>query len=202
MKLWSASELISFENSIAELYNQGKIRSPVHLYNGNEDFLINIFEEITQQDWVFCSWRSHYQCLLKGVEPEILRSAIIQGRSIALCFPEKRIFSSAIVGGQIPIALGVALEIKRSGKLDHVYCFMGDMTSETGIAQSAFKYSLNFDLPITFIVEDNNLSVCTDTRKVWGSSKLQYEITSNSKIIYYKYSNKYPHAGAGTRVQF
>ena len=202
MKLWSASELISFENSIAELYNQGKIRSPVHLYNGNVDFLINIFEEITQQDWVFCSWRSHYQCLLKGVEPEILRSAIIQGRSIALCFPEKRIFSSAIVGGQIPIALGVALEIKRSGKLDHVYCFMGDMTSETGIAQSAFKYSLNFDLPITFIVEDNNLSVCTDTRKVWGSNKLQYEITSNSKIIYYKYSNKYPHAGAGTRVQF
>lgn len=202
MKLWSASELISFEDSIAELYNQGKIRSPVHLYNGNEDFLINIFKEITQQDWVFCSWRSHYQCLLKGVEPEILRSAIIQGRSIALCFPEKRIFSSAIVGGQIPIALGVALEIKRSGKLDHVYCFMGDMTSETGIAQSAFKYSLNFDLPITFIVEDNNLSVCTDTRKVWGSSKLQYEITSNSKIIYYKYSNKYPHAGAGTRVQF
>ena len=202
MKLWSASELISFENSIAELYNQGKIRSPVHLYNGNEDFLINIFKEITQQDWVFCSWRSHYQCLLKGVEPEILRSAIIKGRSIALCFPEKRIFSSAIVGGQIPIALGVALEIKRSGKLDHVYCFMGDMTSETGIAQSAFKYSLNFDLPITFIVEDNNLSVCTDTRKVWGSSKLQYEITSNSKIIYYKYSNKYPHAGAGTRVQF
>ena len=202
MKLWSASELISFEDSIAELYNQGKIRSPVHLYNGNEDFLINIFKEITQQDWVFCSWRSHYQCLLKGVEPEILRSAIIQGRSIALCFPEKRIFSSAIVGGQIPIALGVALEIKRSGKLDHVYCFMGDMTSETGIAQSAFKYSLNFNLPITFIVEDNNLSVCTDTRKVWGSSKLQYEITSNSKIIYYKYSNKYPHAGAGTRVQF
>ena len=202
MKLWSASELISFENSIAELYNQGKIRSPVHLYNGNEDFLINIFKEISQQDWVFCSWRSHYQCLLKGVEPEILRSAIIEGRSIALCFPEKRIFSSAIVGGQIPIALGVALEIKRSGKLDQVYCFMGDMTSETGIAQSAFKYSLNFDLPITFIVEDNNLSVCTDTRKVWGSNKLQYEITSNSKIIYYKYSNKYPHAGAGTRVQF
>ena len=202
MKLWSASELISFENSIAELYNQGKIRSPVHLYNGNEDFLINIFKEISQQDWVFCSWRSHYQCLLKGVEPEILRSAIIEGRSIALCFPEKRIFSSAIVGGQIPIALGVALEIKRSGKLDQVYCFMGDMTSETGIAQSAFKYSLNFDLPITFIVEDNNLSVCTDTRKVWGSNKLQYEITSNSKIICYKYSNKYPHAGAGTRVQF
>ena len=202
MKLWSASELISFEDSIAELYNQGKIRSPVHLYNGNEDFLINIFKKINKQDWIFCSWRSHYQCLLKGVEPEALQSAIIEGRSIALCFPEERIFSSAIVGGQIPIALGVALEIKRSGKLDQVYCFMGDMTSETGIAQSAFKYSLNFDLPITFIIEDNNLSVCTDTRKVWGSNKLQYEITSNSKVIYYKYSNKYPHAGAGTRVQF
>ena len=79
---------------------------------------------------------------------------------------------------------------------------MGDMTSETGIAQSAFNYAQNFDLPITFIIEDNNLSVCTDTRQIWGSNDLRYEIQKNSKIISYKYSNKYPHAGAGKRVQF
>ena len=202
MNLYNASELIAFEDSIAELFNGGQIRAPVHLYSGNEEDLIQIFKDIKNQDWVFCSWRSHYQCLLKGVEPYVLRNAIVEGRSIALCFPEKRIFSSAIVGGQIPLALGVALEIKRSQKAEQVYCFIGDMTSETGIAQSAFQYAQNFDLPIKFVIEDNNLSVCTNTRKVWGSDKLRYELSNNPKIISYKYSNKYPHAGAGTRVQF
>ena len=76
------------------------------------------------------------------------------------------------------------------------------MTSETGIAYENFKFAKNYDLPITFIIEDNNLSVCTDTRKIWNTKKLQYEITKNKKIISYKYTSKYPHAGSGTRIQF
>jgi hypothetical protein len=76
------------------------------------------------------------------------------------------------------------------------------MTAETGIAQSAFAYANNFDLPITFIIEDNGISVCSDTRKVWGTSKLRFQQISNKKIISYTYTNKYPHAGAGKRVEF
>lgn len=197
-----SSDLIKFEDKVAETFNEGKIKAPVHLYSGNEDNIIQVFQEIREQDWVFCSWRSHYQCLLKGVPESSLFQAIIEGRSIALNFPDYRIFSSAIVGGQIPLALGVALSIKLSKSNEKVFCFMGDMTSETGIAQSAFNYAQNFDLPITFIIEDNNLSVCTDTRQIWGTNDLRYEIQKNSKIISYKYSNKYPHAGAGKRVQF
>lgn len=76
------------------------------------------------------------------------------------------------------------------------------MTAETGIAQSAFTYANNFNLPITFIIEDNGISVCSDTRKVWGASKLRFEQIPNEKVISYTYMNKYPHAGAGKRVQF
>ena len=65
-------KLIKFEKEIAELFNQAKIRAPVHLYHGNEDQIIKVFKKIKKEDWVFCSWRSHYQCLLKGVpEKEI-----------------------------------------------------------------------------------------------------------------------------------
>jgi len=60
-------ELIKFEEEIAEIFNSGKIKAPVHLYHGNEEQIINIFKNIKKEDWVFCSWRSHYQCLLKGV---------------------------------------------------------------------------------------------------------------------------------------
>lgn len=195
-------DLINFEEEIASLFNQGKIRAPVHLYQGNEDKIIKIFKKIKKQDWVFCSWRSHYQCLLKGVPPEILKKEIIEGKSISLCFPKYKIYSSAIVGGILPISVGVALSLKRKKSKNKVYCFMGDMTSETGIAHENIKYSINKKLPIHFIIEDNSKSVCTDTRKTWSLKKLTYEKTKSKYITYYKYKLKYPHAGAGKRVQF
>ena len=195
-------ELINFENKIAEQFNLGKIRAPVHLYYGNEEEMINVFKNIREEDWIFCSWRSHYQCLLKGVPAAEIEKEIMEGRSISLCFPKYKVYSSAIVGGILPIAIGTALSIKRSGEDSKVYCFMGDMTSETGIAHESIKYAIQHKLPIKFIIEDNTKSVCTDTREVWNNSRLIYEGFDNDMIYYYKYETKYPHAGAGVRVQF
>ena len=79
---------------------------------------------------------------------------------------------------------------------------MGDMTSETGIAHETIKYSISKKLPIHFIIEDNTKSVCTNTRKTWSLKKLSYEKKNSKFITFYKYKLKYPHAGAGKRVQF
>lgn len=195
-------DLIKFENDIANLFNKGKIFSPIHLHSNNEEFLIKFFKKIKKQDWIFCSWRSHYQCLLKGVPVQKLKDEIINGKSISLCFIEHKIYSSAIVGGTLPIALGLALSLKRKKSKNKVYCFIGDMTSETGIAHECIKYATNKNLPIHFIIEDNKKSVCTETRKTWSAKKLTYENISNKFVTYYKYKLKYPHSGAGKRVQF
>ncbi len=199
---WTAETLVEFESKVAEIFNAGEIAAPVHLSNGNETALLEIFQNVKPKDWVFCSWRSHYQCLLKGVPPDDLMREIRAGRSISLSFPEFNVFSSAIVGGQIPIALGVALAEKRKGSDVHVWSFIGDMTAETGIASSSIRYAERHDLPITFVVEDNDLSVCTETRVVWGTNELSHEGKHSAKTIHFKYKSKYPHAGAGVRVQF
>ena len=196
-------DLILFEEEIATLFNSGKIRAPVHLYKGNEEKIINVFENIRKNDWVFCSWRSHYQCLLKGVPAKEVKKEILAGRSISLCFPKYKIFSSALVGGALPIAVGTAMSIKYKKEKDSkVYCFIGEMTAETGIAHECIKYSRNFKLPIHFIVEDNEKSVCTDTREAWNQKKLSFENINDEYVTYYKYKTTYPHAGAGIRVQF
>mgnify|MGYP003624905129 FL=1 len=198
-------QLIEFENEIAECFNNGKIRAPVHLYHGNEEQMIKVFREhnIGKEDWVFCSWRSHYQCLLKGVPKNILKNAILQGKSISLSFSDYRILCSGIVTGQLSVAVGVALGIKRSGGTNKVYCFMGEMTSETGAAHESIKYARNHKLPIHFIIEDNGKSVCTDTKATWAMDKMTYEGVNDDYVTYYKYDlKKYPHAGAGIRVQF
>jgi len=195
--------LISFEEQIAALFNDGKIRAPVHLYQGNEEKIIEVFKKINKQDWIFCTWRSHYQCLLKGVPESEIKKEILAGRSISLCFPKYNIYSSALVGGSIPIAVGMALSLKLKKQKDtKVYCFLGEMASESGIAHESIKYSRNFKLPIHFVIEDNAKSVCTDTRETWSQKKLSYEDVNDDYVTYYKYTSKYPHAGAGKRIQF
>jgi len=199
---WSAENLISFENQIVDLFNSGQIKAPVHLSSGNEHELIGIFESISETDWVLSTWRSHYHCLLKGVPPEKVLDEILAGRSISLNFLDYKFFSSAIVGGQVPIAIGIAQAERRLNSNNHVWCFMGDMTSETGVVQTSIRFAELHDLPITFIIEDNGLSVLTNTREVWATKTLRYEERKSSKVLSYKYSNAYPHAGAGVRIQF
>lgn len=193
----SVKELIAFESDIADCFNKKMIKAPIHLYSNNEEKLINIFDShIKDDDWVMCTWRSHYQCLLHGVPKEELKKAILEGKSITLAFPEYRILSSAIVGGILPIALGVALGIKRSGGTNKVIVFCGDMASYTGAFHEATSYACRNDLPILFVIEDNNLSVCTNTERTWGV------LFGKNKVISYYYTNKYPHAGSGERIQF
>lgn len=200
--MYKKSDLIKFETKIAKLFEEKKIKAPIHLYSNNETPLIKIFKKIKKNDWVFCTWRSHYQCLLKGIPEKEVTKEIINGNSISLCFPKYKFFSSAMVGGALPIATGLALSIKQKKEKNKVYCFIGDMASESGIAYECIKLSINHNLPITYVIEDNNLSVCSDTRKVWKIKKLFFEKNKNKKVLIYKYKSKYPHAGVGKRIQF
>lgn len=197
-----AEDLISFEDEVIKRFKNKEILAPVHLYSGNEEQIIRVFKQINKEDWVFCSWRSHYQALLKGIPREEIMEEIIKGHSISLNFPKYNFVSSAIVTGTLPIAVGVALDIQLKGGKNKVYCFIGDMTSETGAAHECIKYSLNHQLPIVFIVEDNGHSVCTYTKGTWGVEKLSYERICYPNVIYYKYQSKFPHAGVGERIQF
>ena len=205
----SKQELIDFESDIGELFNSANIRAPIHLYNGNEDQIIKIFEKInTKKDWVCCTWRNHYQALLKGVPKEVLRKEIIAGKSMVMNLPEYKFICSSIVGGISTIATGLALAAKLQGTGEHVWCWTGDMSAETGSWSEAFRYSRTHSLPITFIVEDNGMSVLTPTAEIWGEDKWYLPSQNrswyeSSHLIYYKYKNdKYPHAGAGIRVKF
>lgn len=196
--MMTAEELIAFEQDIAECFNRGEIRAPIHLDGGNEKQLIEIFKNITHEDWVCGSWRMHYKCLLKSVPPDRLKAEILAGRSITLCFPQYRIISSAIVGGILPIALGIAWSIKRNGGTNRVFAFLGDMTSTTGIFTECCVYAQGHDLPLEFVIEDNGLSVCTATQETWGDPFK----ASSPGVSAFHYKLPFPHSGAGKRINF
>jgi len=190
-------DLIEFEEKIKNDYEFGKIKGPIHLSRGNENQLIKIFQYIDRKDFVFTAWRNHYHALLHGVSKKSMVEQIYSGNSMGLNNKFPFIYSSSIVGGIIPIALGTALAQKKIGSKKLVWCFIGDMTMETGLFYEAYKYSQNLNLPIKYIVEDNNLSVHTPTSVAWVK-----KMRKPKNIIYYKYNNIYPHHGTGKWVNF
>ncbi|MBF0485540.1 MAG: hypothetical protein HQL16_03390 [Candidatus Omnitrophica bacterium] len=205
MTALTKKDLEGFENEVAGIFAQGLIKAPVHLRSGREEELIRIFQEynIGADDYLFGFWDSHELCLLKGVAREEVLAAIMDGRSIALCFPEHKIFCSGIVGSLMGVATGVAWALKHEGKKGRVFLFCGDMSSETGIFHEAVKYAVNFDLPAKFIVSDNGLSVMTQTRETWGSEEPWFKGTRfEKKIVYFQYKNGWPHSGLGKLIKF
>jgi pyruvate dehydrogenase E1 component alpha subunit len=193
----TAEDLIKFEDKIVQHWENAKIRGPIHLSNGNENQLIEIFSRIKTTDWVFSTWRSHYHALLKGIDSSWVEQEILNGKSITLCNIDEKFYSSAIVGGILSVSLGVATAIKNNKSDEKVWCFIGDMTFETGNFFEVHKYARNFDLPLYFIVEDNGVSTYTPTKATWNKKQ---EIPDD--VIHYEYKSKYPHYGSGKWIAF
>ena len=212
--------LIDFEKDIAECYERGEIKGPIHLRDGNEDFLVEYFKEnFTEGDYCYATWANHLEALLAGVPAEKVKNRILEGESMAMNFPIHNFYTSAIVGGILPIAVGTAYALKQQGSRQRTHCFIGDMTLMTGIASESIRYAIGHDLPISFVVQDNNKSVGTDTGETWKlntkyvASSFQglmarvkrdqgEDYKCNVELYYNKYKLSFPHSGTGTFVSF
>lgn len=107
--------------------------------------------------------------------------------------PKHKFHSSAIVGGCLAMAVGVAYALKREGIPRMVHCFIGDMAATTGAFHEAHQYAQGHRLHIRFYVEDNGLSCDTPTQETWGSNEPYGTIYK----VGYQYKRQHAHAGTG-----
>ena len=158
----------------------------------------SFFDGIKKNDWICTSYRNHYHALLKGIPEKWLEEQITDGNSMHIFNKDYKFFTSAIVAGQVPIALGISKALKLKNSKDRVWVFCGDMGAESGVFYESTKYAYNHKLPINFIIEDNGLGVNTPTEAVWGGSNAL--ILPN--VIRYPYLSEVPHQGVGKEVGF
>jgi pyruvate dehydrogenase E1 component alpha subunit len=154
-----------FEERCAELYTQEKIRGFLHLYIGEEAVAVGVMRSLTSEDAVVATYREHGHALARGLPMTTLMAEMFgkqegcscgRGGSMHVFDATTRFYGgNAIVGGGLPMAVGLALADKMLGREQVTACFFG----EGAAAEGAFHESLNlaalWQLPVLFVCENN-----------------------------------------------
>jgi pyruvate dehydrogenase E1 component subunit alpha len=182
-----------FEEKSAEAYSAGKIGGFCHLYIGQEAVAIGAISAIRRDDYVLTSYREHAHALAKGMTPESVMAELFgkatgcskgKGGSMHMFDKEVNFLGGhAIVGGQIPLATGVAFASKYKGTDQVTLCFFG----EAAVNQGSFHESLNmaqlWKLPCIYICENNQYGMGTSLQRAMSSHDISekacaYDIVS------------------------
>ena len=154
-----------FEEKAAELYTVGKIRGFLHLYIGEEAVAVGAMQALTPEDAIVATYREHGQALARGIPAGSLMAEMYgkangcsRGRGGSMHFFDvaRRFYGGhAIVGGGLPVAVGLALADKLQSRARVTACFFGD----GAVAEGEFHESLNlaalWKLPVLFLCENN-----------------------------------------------
>lgn len=165
-----------FEEKAEEAYAIGKIGGFCHLHIGQEAVSLGFIQPLRDDDYVITAYRDHTQALAKGVEPGPVMAELYgridgtsrgKGGSMHMFDAERRFLGGhGIVGGQIPLAAGVAWAIRYRGEDQVCVCFLGD----AAVNQGAFHESLNmaavWKLPLILVVENNEYGMGTAYTRV------------------------------------
>ena len=160
-----------FEDKCAELYTQEKIRGFLHLYDGEEAVAVGVIRSLTDNDSIVATYREHGHALVRGISMDSIMAEMYgkldgcsrgRGGSMHLFHAPTRFYGgNAIVGGGLPMAVGLALAAKMQGRDEVVVCFFGD----GAVAEGEFHESLNlaqlWQLPVLFVCENNGYAMGT-----------------------------------------
>ena len=177
-----------FEERCAELYSAGRIRGFLHLYIGEEAVAVGAMQALGPDDAVVATYREHGHALARGV-PATRVMAELFGRVDGCCrgrggsmhvFDAGRRFygGNAIVGGGLPLAVGLALADRLAGRPRVTACFFG----EGAIAEGEFHESMNlaalWDLPVLFLCENNRYAMGTSLERSESETDLPRKAAS------------------------
>lgn len=172
--LWQMVRIRRFEEKCVEMYSAQKIRGFMHLYIGEEAVATGIIEQMRPEDAIVATYREHGQALVRGVSAGSIMAEMFgkqegcargRGGSMHL-FDAKTRFcgGNAIVGGGLPLAVGLALADKMQNRQAVTVCFFG----EGAVAEGEFHESLNLSalwkLPVLFVCENNLYAMGTALR--------------------------------------
>ena len=164
-----------FEQAALKYYNQGHMGGFLHLYIGQESVVAGTLSLLGKEDHSITAYREHGHALFSGMDIKACMSELFgkktgaskgKGGSMHLFSPEKRFWGGhGIVGGQVPLGLGIAYALKYKETKGVCLCYMGDGAVNQGAVHESFNLAALFELPIVFIIENNQYSMGTSQNR-------------------------------------
>jgi pyruvate dehydrogenase E1 component alpha subunit len=153
------------EERSAELYAKGKIRGFLHLYIGEEAVAVGAMQALGPEDRIVCTYREHGHALVRGMSAGAIMAEMYgkregcsrgRGGSMHLFDAQRRFYGGhAIVGGGLPVAVGLALADHMRGDPHVTACFFGDGATDEGEFHESLNLAELWKLPVLFICENN-----------------------------------------------
>lgn len=171
-----------FEQRSAELYQQGKIGGFLHLYIGQEAVAVGAIAARQEGDHVITAYRDHGHALAVGGDPQALMAELLgkatgvskgKGGSMHLADVSLNYWGGyAVVGGHLPLATGLALAEQYRDTDNAVLCFLGDGATNIGYFHESLNLAGVWDLPVLWIVENNQYGMGTAVDRASAVSEL------------------------------
>jgi pyruvate dehydrogenase E1 component beta subunit/2-oxoisovalerate dehydrogenase E1 component len=169
-----------FEEKCFELYTQEKIRGFLHLYDGEEGVAVGVSAALEPQDRVVSTYREHGHALARGMSMESALTEMCgkatgcaggRGGSMHLFDSETNLYGgNAIVGGGLPLAVGLALGDKLQGQQRITACFFGDGALAEGEFHESMNLAALWKLPVLFVMENNLYAMGTSVARVQANT--------------------------------
>ena len=164
-----------FEESCAEQYTKGHITGFLHLYSGQEAVAVGATAGLHSEDYILSAYREHAQAIVRGAEPRRVMAELFgkatgickgKGGSMHLFDPSVNFMGGyAIVGGQFPIAVGLAFAARYRGDDRIAACFFGDGAVNQGTFHESLNWARLWELPVLFICENNFYGIGTEVHR-------------------------------------
>jgi pyruvate dehydrogenase E1 component alpha subunit len=165
-----------FEDKLAQVYIQQKVRGFLHLYNGQEAILAGALHVMDlKKDKMITAYRNHVQPIGMGVDPKRVMAELYGkktgtsqglGGSMHIFSKEHGFYGGhGIVGGQIPLGAGLAFADKYFNNNAVTLCFLGDGAARQGSLHETLNMATNWKLPVVFCVENNGYAMGTSVSR-------------------------------------
>ncbi|MCS4238805.1 pyruvate dehydrogenase E1 component alpha subunit [Myroides gitamensis] len=172
-----------FEDKLAALYIQQKVRGFLHLYNGQEAVLAGALHAMDlSKDKMITAYRNHVQPIGLGVDPRRIMAELLGkgtgtsqglGGSMHIFSKEHNFYGGhGIVGGQIPLGAGLAFADKYFDRKAVTMCYFGDGAARQGSLHETFNMAMNWKLPVVFIIENNGYAMGTSVERTANHSEI------------------------------
>src|SRR5512146_463990 len=164
-----------FEESCAEQYTKGHITGFLHLYSGQEAVAAGATHALHGDDYVLSAYREHPQAIVRGADPRRVMAELFgkatgvckgKGGSMHLFDPNLHFMGGyAIVGGQFPIACGLAFAARYRNEERIVACFFGDGAVNQGTFHEGLNWARLWELPVLYVCENNFYGIGTEVHR-------------------------------------